>query len=123
MLRWEDDRERTEVQKALSEYISAIVVGVKVHVESINVAVAFVIDDNSRRCCPASLSGCIRLCPFNPLRILGHVVIGCEPHVAAHLVDIGGGKRLGGTGDLIEVNAWGGVVEKRLYVCRHIQVI
>jgi hypothetical protein len=127
MLRWKmrDVRvgERTKVQKALSEYIAAIVVGVKVHVESINVAVAFIINDDSRRCRPVSLSRCIRLGAFDPLRISGHVVIGGQPDVAAHLIEIGGGERLGGTGDLIEINPRSGVVEERLYVCRHILVI
>ena len=79
----------TKIQCLPTNYITAVIVGVKVHVKRIHVAVTLVVYDDCRGHSSVRLPFAVRLGAFDPFRVLSHVVVGSEPHIGAHLVDVG----------------------------------
>lgn len=113
----------TKVQILPPEDLAAVVVGVKVHVESIYIAVALVVDDNSCGGGALSLAVGIGLCAFDPLGVLGHVVVGREPHVAGHLIQVQRCQGLGGPRDFLVVYARRRGVEEGLEIGGVVRVV
>jgi hypothetical protein len=119
----EGEENVTKVQLVPAQHFTAIVVGVKIHVERIDIAVAFVIDDDCCGDCTVRLAIRVWFGAFDPLWILGYVVVGSEVHITTKLVDVVLSKWLGWARDFIKVYSRSRVVEKGLDISRHILII
>ena len=72
---WKTRGKCTEVELAPSKYVTAIVVGVEVHVEGIHIAVSFIVHNDSRGSCSFGLSLSVGFCAFDPCGILRHIIV------------------------------------------------
>jgi hypothetical protein len=73
----------TKVQVVEAEDFAAPVVGVEVHVECVNIAVALVVDDDGRRHGVVCLSLGVGFGAFDPGRVRGDVVLRSQIYVGA----------------------------------------
>jgi hypothetical protein len=111
-----------EVEGGPAEDFAAVVVGVKVHVEGVDVAVAFVGDDDGGSDGVVGFAVGVGFGALDPVGVLGNIVVGGEVDVGAELVDVVLGEGLGRPGDFVEVDLRSGVVEEDFDVGRHILV-
>jgi len=114
---------RTEIQFFPVEYFAAVVVGVEVHVESVDVAVAFVVHDDCGGDGVVGLSASVWLRAFDPFGIRGHVVVGSKVDIVAQLVDIFDCQRLRGAWDFVEVHARRCMIEKGLDISGKVFIV
>lgn len=86
---------RTEIKFFDPEDVAAVVVGVEVHVECVDDAVAFIVDDDGGRDGVVGFPTAVGLGAFEPGWVFGYVVFGGEPDIVSELVDVVEGQWIG----------------------------
>jgi hypothetical protein len=113
----------TEVECGPSEDFAAVVVGVKVHVEGVDITVALVVNNDGSGDGIVGLAIRVRFGAFDPLWVRGHVVVRGKKYICTELVDVVLGEWLRGPRDLVEVDFGCGMVEEDLEVGGHVLVV
>jgi hypothetical protein len=117
------ERRHTEVEGGPAEHFAAVVVGIKVHVEGVDVAVAFVVDDDCGGDGIVGLAIRVGFGAFDPVWVRGHVVVGGKKDISTELINVVFGEWFGRPRDLVEVDLGSGVVEEDLEIGGHVLVL